>query len=54
MLRIKTKGKVKLVVPEIVVVRGKMYSPKVVYSISGHLLILEPVISVDEVEKEVK
>jgi len=54
MLKIKTKGKVKFVLPEIVIIRGKMYSPRVVYSIFGSLLVLEPMISTDEVGKEVK
>ena len=43
-----TKDKVRFIMPEIIIVRGVLYSPKVELTHFGNQVILEPIISTDE------
>ncbi len=43
-----TKNKVKFVMPEIIIIRGQMWSPRVELTNLGNQVMLEPVISTDE------
>ena len=48
MRKIPTLGKERAVYYDLVVVRGKLYSPKVELTAHGNQIIYEPVISTDE------
>lgn len=52
MLEMKTKNKVRFIMPEIVVIRNRMWSPKVELTPYGNQVILEPIISTDEENKD--